>query len=99
MKSIVAVDSEWGIGKNNDLLFDIKADMRHFVENTRGKTVVMGSNTLLSLPGGMPLKNRVNIVLNPDGKDEDAQKKDIFSFVRSTNFSKRFPNIPPTKFT
>ena len=41
MKSIVAVDSEWGIGKNNDLLFDIKADMRHFVENTRGKTVVM----------------------------------------------------------
>lgn len=82
MKSIVAVDSEWGIGKNNDLLFDIKADMRHFIENTRGKTVVMGSNTLLSLPGGMPLKNRVNIVLNPEGKDEDAEKKG-YILVRS----------------
>ena len=31
MKSIVAVDEKWGIGKNNGLLFDIKADMRHFV--------------------------------------------------------------------
>ena len=82
MKSIVAVDSEWGIGKNNGLLFDIKADMRHFVENTRGKTVVMGSNTLLSLPGGMPLKNRVNIVLNPEGSDNDAAAKG-YILVRS----------------
>ena len=72
MKSIVAVDEKWGIGKNNDLLFDIKADMRHFVEHTRGKIVVMGSNTLRSLPGGMPLKNRINIVLNPEGSDADA---------------------------
>ena len=82
MKSIVAVDEKWGIGKNNGLLFDIKADMRHFVEHTRGKIVVMGSNTLLSLPGGMPLKNRVNIVLNPEGSDEDAAEKG-YTLVRS----------------
>lgn len=75
MRSIVAVDEKWGIGKNNGLLFDIKADMRHFVEHTRGKTVIMGSNTLRSLPGGMPLKNRVNIVLDPEGSDEDAERK------------------------
>lgn len=72
MKTIVAVDKNWGIGKNNDLLFHLKADMRHFVEHTSGKTVVMGSNTLRSFPNGMPLKNRTNIVLNPDGTDEDA---------------------------
>lgn len=82
MKSIVAVDEKWGIGKNNGLLFDIKADMRHFVEHTRGKIVVMGSNTLLSLPGGMPLKNRVNIVLNPEGSDADAEGKG-YILVRS----------------
>ena len=82
MKSIVAVDEKWGIGKNNGLLFDIKADMRHFVEHTRGKIVVMGSNTLLSLPGGMPLKNRVNIVLNPEGSDADAAEKG-YTLVRS----------------
>ncbi len=75
MKLIVAVDSKWGIGKNNDLLFHLKADMRHFVEHTRGKTVIMGSNTLRSFPGGMPLKGRVNIVLNPGGEDGDAKDK------------------------
>ena len=76
------MDEKWGIGRNNGLLFDIKADMRHFVEHTRGKIVVMGSNTLLSLPGGMPLKNRINIVLNPEGSEEDAEQKG-YILVRS----------------
>lgn len=84
MKSIVAVDEKWGIGKNNGLLFDIRADMKHFVEHTRGKVVVMGSNTLRSLPGGMPLKNRLNIVLNPDGDDADAAEKG-YILVRSVD--------------
>lgn len=75
MKLIVAVDSRWGIGKNNNLLFHLKADMKHFVEHTKGKTVIMGSNTLRSFPNGMPLKGRTNIVLNPDGKQSDADEK------------------------
>ena len=75
MFSLEKKKKKWGIGRRNGLLFDIKADMRHFVQHTRGKTVVMGSNTLLSLPGGMPLKNRVNIVLNPEGDERDAQTK------------------------
>ncbi len=75
MISIVAVDKFWGIGKNNDLLFHLKADMQHFVACTKGKTVVMGSNTLRSLPNGMPLKNRINIVLNPDGTEQDATER------------------------
>lgn len=75
MRAIVAVDKKWGIGKNNGLLFELKEDMRHFVAHTKGKTVVMGYNTLLSFPGGMPLKNRVNIVLCPDGSYEDAKNK------------------------
>lgn len=82
MKTIFAVDNKWGLGKKNDLLFNLKADMHHFVEHTRGKVVVMGSNTLLSFPGGMPLKNRVNIVLNPNGTDEDATTKG-YILVRS----------------
>lgn len=75
MKLIVAVDKNWGIGKNNGLLFDLKADMKHFVSYTRGKTVLMGYNTLRSLPGGMPLKGRTNIVLYPEGDDADAAQK------------------------
>ena len=75
MKTIFAVDNKWGLGKQNGLLFSLKEDMRHFVAHTKDKIVVMGSNTLLSLPNGMPLKNRTNIVLNPNGDDEDAKEK------------------------
>lgn len=64
MKAIVAVDKNWGIGKNNDLLFSIPEDMKFFRQTTKDKIVVMGSNTLRSFPNGNPLKNRINIVLS-----------------------------------
>ena len=67
MRAIVVVDEHWGIGKKNDLLFRLPADMKHFRETTAGKVVVMGSNTLASFPEGKPLKNRTNIVLYPGG--------------------------------
>lgn len=72
MKAIVAVDKNWGIGKNNELLFSIPEDMKFFRETTKGKTVVMGSKTLKSLPGGNPLKNRINIVLSNTIVREDC---------------------------
>lgn len=71
MKAIVAVDKKWGIGKKNDLLFSLPEDMKFFREKTAGKTVCMGYNTLLSFPNSKPLKNRVNIVLAPDGVERD----------------------------
>lgn len=71
MKSIVAVDKKWGIGKKNDLLFTLPEDMKFFRKTTLNKVVVMGSNTLKSFPEGKPLKNRVNIVLFPGGEKRD----------------------------
>ncbi len=71
MKAIVAVDKCWGIGKKNDLLFSLPADMAYFREKTLNKVVVMGSNTLKSFPGGKPLKNRTNIVLFPGGESRE----------------------------
>ncbi|MCR4693784.1 MAG: dihydrofolate reductase [Pseudobutyrivibrio sp.] len=66
MNIIVAVDKNWAIGKNNQLLVSIPDDMKFFRETTSGKVVVMGRKTLESFPGGRPLKNRVNIVLTHD---------------------------------
>ena len=63
MKCIVAVDSNWAIGYKNNLLVSIPADMRFFKNETIGKIVVMGKNTLESFPGGKPLANRTNIVV------------------------------------
>lgn len=74
MKAILHVDKEWGIGKRNGLMFSIPADMKFFRETTTGNVVVMGSNTLKSFPGGRPLKNRINIVLYPDGEPREDCK-------------------------
>ena len=66
MNVIVAVDSEWGIGYKGDLLARIKEDLQNFARLTTGKTVILGSNTLATFPGGRVLKDRRNIVLHPD---------------------------------
>lgn len=62
--AIVHADKEWGIGKGNDMMFSLPADMKFFRTTTMGHTVVMGGNTLRSFPGQKPLKNRTNIVLS-----------------------------------
>ena len=64
LRAIVHADKEWGIGKNNDMMFSLPKDMKFFRETTSGHTVVMGGNTLRSFPSGTPLKNRTNIVLS-----------------------------------
>lgn len=66
MNLIAAVDKNWGIGNHNQLLVSIPADMKFFRETTSGKVIVMGRKTLESFPNGLPLKNRVNIVLTHD---------------------------------
>ena len=64
IRAIVHADSEWGIGKNNDMMFSLPKDMKFFRETTSGHVVVMGGNTLRSFPNQKPLKNRLNIVLS-----------------------------------
>ncbi len=74
MNLIAAVDKNWAIGKNNQLLVRIPMDQKFFRETTTGKVVVMGRKTLESFPNGLPLKNRTNIVLsrNPKYEVKDA---------------------------
>lgn len=68
---IVCVDEKWGIGKKNDLLFKLKKDMEFFKLQTAEEIVFCGYNTLLSFPGGKPLKGRSTICLCPEGIDRD----------------------------
>lgn len=63
MKLIAAVDSNWGLGYHGELLFHIPEDMRRFRMLTTGNVIVMGRKTLDSLPNGLPLPKRENIVL------------------------------------
>ena len=72
MNLIGAVDKNWAIGKENKLLVSIPADMKMFRQETTGKVVVLGRKTLETFPNGLPLKNRVNIIIS---RNKDYQVK------------------------
>lgn len=80
MNIIVAVDKNWGIGKDNKLLVSIPADMKFFRSETMGKVVVMGRKTLESFPNGLPLKNRTNLVLTRN-QDYDGKGATVIHTV------------------
>ena len=60
--AIVAVDENWAIGRQGDLLCHLPADMRHFKQVTMGSSIVMGRKTFESFPR-RPLPGRQNIVI------------------------------------
>ena len=60
---IVAVASDGAIGRANDLLWHLPADLKRFKELTTGHTILMGRKTFESLPRG-PLPNRRNIIFS-----------------------------------
>ena len=59
---IVAVSDDWGIGKDNELLWRIPEDLKRFKRLTTGNAIIMGKKTWESLPR-KPLPDRKNIVL------------------------------------
>ncbi len=65
---IVAVASNWAIGKDNDLLWHISNDLKWFKKQTSGNPVIMGKKTWESLPL-KPLPNRLNIILSDNPAD------------------------------
>ncbi len=69
MNLIVAVDENWGIGYQGDLLVRISEDMKFFKKMTTGKNVIMGRITFDSLPNRKPLPDRKNFVLTTQNID------------------------------
>lgn len=59
---IVAIAENLAIGKDNDLLWHIPADLKRFKSITSGHPVIMGKRTFYSLPR-RPLPNRRNVVI------------------------------------
>lgn len=71
---IVAIAQNFAIGRNNDLLFHLPADLKRFKQITSGHAMIMGRNTLLSLPK-WPLPNRRHIVITdrPDDRFDGCE--------------------------
>lgn len=67
---IAAVGRNRALGKDNDLIWHLPADLRRFKSLTRGHHVIMGRKTFESL--GKPLPKRTNVIVsrNPDYRAE-----------------------------
>jgi dihydrofolate reductase len=58
---IVAMGRNRVIGRNNQLVWHLPADLKHFRKTTMGKPLIMGRKTYESV--GMPLPGRTTIVV------------------------------------
>lgn len=77
---ISAIAKNNAIGKDNDLVFHIKEDMKFFRETTRNHTVIMGKKTWESLPG--KLKDRKNLVIShTEVEDADGTITDLDKYI------------------
>jgi dihydrofolate reductase len=81
---IVAVSEDWGIGKDNELLWHISEDLKRFKRLTSGNTVIMGKKTWESLPR-RPLPGRKNIVLTDNPKESIENAVTAYSLQDSLN--------------
>ena len=69
------------IGKNNELVWHLPEDLKHFKELTTGHTIIMGRKTYESL--GKPLPNRKHIIFsqNPDFKVHEENVQVVYSLL------------------
>jgi len=67
-KLIVCVNEKNVIGRNGNLLFHIKNDLKNFKRMTTDNVVIMGRKTFESLPNHKPLPNRINIIITRDSE-------------------------------
>ena len=69
------------IGKNNELVWHLPEDLKHFKELTTGHTIIMGRKTYESL--GKPLPNRKHIIFsqNPDFRVHEENVQVVHSLL------------------
>lgn len=86
--SIVAITAKTNaIGKNGDMLYHLKDDLRYFKETTLNSTIVCGRKTYFSFPK-RPLPNRENIVLtrtdtNFEGAKTMNSKEEVIEYAKN----------------
>ena len=93
IKLIFCSDLAGNIGKDNDLLFKYKEDMKFFRDTTLGSTMLMGYKTYESLDS-QPLPKRLNLVLT---RKKNVELKDNMMIVDNlektiNDFKQNYPN-------
>ena len=76
---VVALSNNRVIGKDNDLPWNLKTDLKHFKEYTTNKILLMGRKTFESI--GRPLPNRTNIIVS--STIQSIEGAEVFSDLNS----------------
>ncbi|MBX7183075.1 MAG: dihydrofolate reductase [Bacteroidia bacterium] len=84
---VVATSINGAIGKDNQLLWHLPADLKRFKELTTGHPIIMGRKTFESI--GRPLPNRSNIVIS---RNKDQKFEGVFM---ATSLSEAIQLCPP----
>ncbi len=94
MKIILAVDRDFGIGKDNKLLFHLKKDLAHFKKITLNNIVIMGRKTYDSMHGALPNRENIVITRNKNLKLKDALVfNDVDSLVKYLKENKKNKDV------
>ncbi len=82
------------IGKDGDMIYHLKDDLKYFKETTLNHTIICGRKTYFSFPK-RPLPNRKNIVLTRgnmvfDGAFTLSSKEDVIEYAQNNPEEKIF---------
>ena len=95
---IFAVDSNWNIGYDGDLLYKISEDLKRFRKLTTGNIIIMGRKTFETLPDKKVLPDRINIVITRDKNYKAANAyvinstKELFTLLKEINPNNKMEN-------
>jgi dihydrofolate reductase len=73
LAAIVATDLNNAIGKNNQLLWHLPADLKFFKQTTMGCPVIMGRKTYESIGRLLPGRKNIIVTRNADYRVEGAE--------------------------
>lgn len=88
---IAAIAKNNALGKDNQLIWHLPADLKRFKSITSGQTVVMGRKTFESL--GKALPNRKNVVITRNRNFKKEGVTVVNSLEEALAFSKEKENI------
>lgn len=84
---IAAIGENFELGLNNKLIWNIPKDLKFFKENTQNKPIVMGINTLKSLPKKLPNRKYIVLTHREIKLDDDIQifhnLEDLLEFIKT----------------
>lgn len=96
---IFAVDNNWNIGYDGDMLYKISEDLKRFRKLTEDNIIIMGRKTFESLPDKKPLPNRINIVITRDkeykatGANVINSLEELFPLLQELNPNNEMENF------